>query len=166
MVKPHQPTTQIQQLVSSQISPKTAPIVAEQQMCLKVNSRLHTTLALYAYLAQIPTKWTFYPFSNAIATTRKITGIVLASPNLQYNQMFLLISNAYVDQYVQIRIQSLHVAVILKLIEVILFKLVVSIHFKVNIPQIVSGILYRHLTKTFLQFYFGRLCWVGINKGK
>lgn len=140
--------------------PQLAPIVAEQQTYLQMNSRLYVTLALYVYLTWISREWTFSTtYNNPTATARKTTDIVLASSNLHYNQMFPLVSNAYVDQYVQIRIQSSHVAVILNLIEATPFKLVLNIHFKVNI-------LYRPSTTTFPPSYFGWLYCVGINKGK
>lgn len=119
-----------------------------------MNSRLHSSLACHGSFKNRH----FHPFNYRMVVTRKVTDIVSASSNLHYNQLFLFISNAYVDQYAQIRIQSPHVAVILNLLERILFKLVVNVHFKVNI-------LYRHLTRAFYLFYCGQLYWSGNNEG-
>lgn len=126
----------------------------QQWMDSKMNSRLHISLACYGSFEN----WHFNPFNNHMVVTRKITDSVLASSNLHYNQLFLFISNAYVNQYVQIRIQTPHAAVILNLLERMLSKLVVNVHFKVNI-------LYGHLTRAFHLFYCGQLYWFGNNRG-
>ena len=109
-----------------------------------MNSRLPSSLARYGSFENRH----FHPFNYRMVVTRKIPDIVLASFNLHYNQLFLFILKAYVDHYAQIRIQSPHVAVIHNLLARIHFKLVVNVHFKVNI-------LSMHLTRTFHPFYCG-----------
>lgn len=126
----------------------------QQWMDLKMNSRLHISLARYKSFENQH----FHPFNYRMVVTRKISDIVLTSSNLHYNQLFLFISNVYVDLYAQIRIQSPHVAVILNLLERILFKLVVNVHFKANI-------LYGDLTRVFHLFYCDQLYWFGNNRG-